>query len=286
MLKIAAYTLTGLGIGFAIATWTGSGSPAPSLEPETTSSVDRRLAALERSLADERQQRASLAESLEGLQASLSELNGERALAQATASSDDSPLLSNTIAFAGPAEDARQQGRRRFEIGDRRLNEQSQLERYVEAGLTPERAQWIQQRTSELRMEALQARYDAQRDGVALSLRSGLSVDETLRAELGDSDYEQYLEAQGRSTRVGIGSVLASSPAEQAGLQSGDQVVSYAGQRVFAMDELTALTFEGQPGENVVVDVLRDGQQIQLYLPRGPIGITAGGRARAIRVRP
>ena len=51
-------------------------------------------------------------------------------------------------------------------------------------------------------------------------------------------------------------------------------------QRVFDMDELNNLTIDGQPGETVAVDVLRGGQPMQLYLPRGPIGITGGGRFR------
>jgi len=106
------------------------------------------------------------------------------------------------------------------------------------------------------------------------------SVGQTLRTELGDGDYERYRDALGLPAAIGIGSVLASSPAERAGLQSGDEIVSYGGQRVFDMDELNGLTIEGQPGETVAVDVLRDGQPIQLYLPRGPIGITGGGRFR------
>jgi hypothetical protein len=39
---------------------------------------------------------------------------------------------------------------------------------------------------------------------------------------------------------------------------------------------LNQLILDGSPGQTVVVDVLRDGQQIQVYVPRGPIGITSG----------
>jgi serine protease Do len=75
---------------------------------------------------------------------------------------------------------------------------------------------------------------------------------------------------------VNVGNVLASSPAESAGLRSGDEIVSYAGERVFDMRELNRLTLEGQRGESVLVEVLRDGQRQQLILPRGPVGITGG----------
>ena len=37
------------------------------------------------------------------------------------------------------------------------------------------------------------------------------------------------------------------------------------------------VTLEGTPGESVVVDVRRGGQNVQLVMPRGPIGITGGG---------
>jgi S1-C subfamily serine protease len=74
--------------------------------------------------------------------------------------------------------------------------------------------------------------------------------------------------------------VLPGSPGEKAGLRAGDEVVSYAGQRVFNVGELNSLTFEGTPGESVVVDVVRDGQQLQLVVPRGPIGIGGGAFRR------
>jgi membrane-associated protease RseP (regulator of RpoE activity) len=152
-----------------------------------------------------------------------------------------------------------------------------QVERLIAAGFSPDRAEWIDRRTQELRMQALQAQYDAQRDGRPLEPGAVLAGERTLRAELGEADYERYLEAVGRPTSVGVQGLLASSPAEAAGLKSGDQIVSYAGQRVFDLRELNALTLEGKAGESVVVEVRRDGQTLQLVMPRGPIGIFGGG---------
>ena len=51
-------------------------------------------------------------------------------------------------------------GRGRF--GD---SDEERLERLMDAGFSADRAMWINQRTAELRMEALQAQYDAARDG-------------------------------------------------------------------------------------------------------------------------
>jgi C-terminal processing protease CtpA/Prc len=76
--------------------------------------------------------------------------------------------------------------------------------------------------------------------------------------------------------------VLASSSAERSGLQAGDQIVSYAGTRVFEMSELNALTRQGNPGESVTVEVQRNGQPVQVQVPRGVLGVQGvqGGGGR------
>jgi len=51
-----------------------------------------------------------------------------------------------------------------------------------------------------------------------------------------------------------------------------------AGERVFDIRDLNELTLEGTAGQSVVVEVRRDGQQVQLVMPRGPLGISGGFR--------
>ena len=68
---------------------------------------------------------------------------------------------------------------------------------------------------------------------------------------------------------------MAASPAERAGLQPGDQIVSYDGERVFSTFELMQHTMASGDGD-VVVDVLRNGATMQIVLPRGPIGVEIG----------
>ena len=147
---------------------------------------------------------------------------------------------------------------------------------------------WINLRMQELRMEALQAQYDAAREGRPLDAARELAGERTLRTELGDADYENYLQALNRPTSVSVMDVLASSPGERSGLKSGDEVIAYDGKRVFDVRDLNALTLEGTAGESVVVEVRRDGQRIQLVMPRGPVGITsaAGGIMRGLRGPP
>ena len=105
-----------------------------------------------------------------------------------------------------------------------------------------------------------------------------VDVQAALRSELGDAEYERYLTGTGRPTEVQVMDVLASSPAEKAGLQPGDQIVSYAGTRVYDMRELEGLTRQGTPGESVTVEVKRNGQSVQVQVQRGVLGVEGGGR--------
>lgn len=156
----------------------------------------------------------------------------------------------------------------------REARREQQLERLVQAGFTRERAEWIERRTQELTLQAQQAQYDAQRSGQPLR---GADTDNALRKEMGDAEYERYLKAMGQRTEVQVMDVLASSTAERAGLKAGDQIVSYAGQRVFDMRDLNALTRQGTPGEPVTVEVQRNGQTVQVQVTRGVLGVESGG---------
>jgi hypothetical protein len=286
MLKAAAFLVAGLTLGFVLASLNGSGDdppgPTAAAFAAATGSADRtvapRLAALEQALIDERRARELLTRQLTELEASLRAIQPADFAAENGSGNGLERAPSDAPGIPVP-----EAIRSRFALGERRFDDSNLIESLVEAGLATDRAQWIVDRSNQLRMEALQSRYDAQRDGVAPGLRAAVNLNDTLRSELGDSDYEKYLTAMGQSTRVGVGSVLASSPAEQAGLQPGDQVVAYGGQRVYNMNDLTELTFEGQPGEAVVVNIERDGQPMQIYLPRGPIGITGGAGFRRRR---
>ena len=147
----------------------------------------------------------------------------------------------------------------------------------VEAGFTPDRAAWIVQREDELRLAAMQARFDAQRSGDPQAMaEAGALAANGMRNELGDLEYEQYLEGYGRPTTVGVGAVIESSPGQLAGLQSGDQIVRYDGERVFSYSDINAQQLQGEPGESIVIDILRNGTPMQIVMPRGPIGIQAG----------
>ena len=143
----------------------------------------------------------------------------------------------------------------------------------------PSQASRIVRREAELQMDALQVRYDAERSGEPADyFRSRNSANDALREELGDADYERYLKANNRSTSISISSVIDSSPAQAAGLQPGDEIVRYDGERVFSMSDLSQQAIDGVPGQNVAVDIVRNGVAMQVVMPRGPVGISGGRR--------
>lgn len=152
----------------------------------------------------------------------------------------------------------------------------ARVARLEAAGFAPHEADWIIEQENHMRLEALQQQWEQRRETVAEGEPHAAAVN-PLRRELGDDGYERYLAATGAPTRVTVGRLIERSPGAIAGLQPGDEIVRYDGRRVFSMGELNAATLQGEPGERVVVDVVRDGTPMQLTVNRGPIGIT--GRA-------
>lgn len=156
----------------------------------------------------------------------------------------------------------------------RERQQQRDLDRLVQAGFTPERAQWIARRTEELRVAQMEAQFEAQRSGQRVQV---VDPDQALRKEMGDAEYERYLTATGRPTEVRVMDVLASSSAERSGIKPGDEILAYNGTRVFDTRELNALTMAGTPGQTTIVEVRRNGQTLQVSVPSGPLGVTAPG---------
>ena len=228
-----------------------------------------RIAALERAVSEERQARQLLQEEVIILTAELESLFDVR---QVPAARDEATEeLQNRESSTTSS-----QRRRDFET---RNSPERRLDRLIESGFTPVEAEWILEREQQLQMEALQARYDAGRAGdPADFFRDRFSTSSQMREELGDNGYERYLEASGRPTNVEISSVIGSSPAQSAGLQPGDEIVRYAGERVFSMTDINMASMEGEPGQNVVVDIVRDGVPMQVVMPRGPLGVSGGRR--------
>lgn len=168
------------------------------------------------------------------------------------------------------------------------LNPAVTTDNLVKAGIDAELAADIVRRRNEIDMQLLELRDRAAREGFFGTERY---VDEvnalraqnpSLRDEIGDDNYDSYLFASRQTNRVRAVSVMMGSPAEMAGMQDGDLIVSYDGRKMFNYGELQEATSRGERGEYVNVTVLRNGQLQNLWVPRGPLGIRLG----SVRMRP
>lgn len=147
----------------------------------------------------------------------------------------------------------------------------------IDAGFDPLRAAWLLDREAQLQLAALDERYKDAANAKPLDhMASRLAARRSLRAEIGDFEYEQYLAATGQSTAVAVTKVLVDSPAHIAGLQVGDEILDYDGVRVFNMLELSDQARKGDPNETVLMNIERNGAPMQLILPRGALGISGG----------
>jgi hypothetical protein len=272
MPKVAIAIAVSLLAGFAVAALMISPpDDSPVAAPEVTefdssADINDRLVALEDAMSAERKARQLLEEELFILYEELESLEGARA-------------ANNAPQVVAEIDDARAREIRARTRGDLASDTDRRRAALIEAGFSAVRADWIIQRESALRMEAMQSRYEAMRSGESSNMvYDFFNPDFTLREEIGDAQYETYLQANGRSTAVDVGAVFNSSPAQTAGLLPGDEITHYDGARVFNTFDLTRQTMEGDAGENVVVNITREGMPMQVVIPRGPLGINTSSR--------
>ena len=154
------------------------------------------------------------------------------------------------------------------------------VEALIETGIPSEQAAFIQSRLDEYDLQQLYLKDRASREGwlntarFRKEQRQAQNAYQELRSEIGDDAYDRMLYALGRANRVVVRDIMQNSSAEQYGLHANDRVYEYGGQRVFTSQELNDLVTQGgDAGELVLVRVMRGEQQLDVYIPRGPIGI-------------
>ena len=151
--------------------------------------------------------------------------------------------------------------------------------RLAAAGFTPQQIETLGRREAAAQMQQVELDDQARREGWVNTARyyqelnNLVSGADTVRSDLGDDAYSRYLFASGRPNRVTVSRVIATSPAEKAGLQHGDVIRSYGGERVFSTQQLVNLRSAGDKGMPVIVEVIRDGELMQIWIPRGAMGI-------------
>ncbi len=235
---------------------------------DSGAATEERIRALEIAVGEERNARQLIEEELRFVLDELEQVRSEetRRRQENTADPEDVRVV-----------EARQTSRQRPR--NELSSPEGRTQALIAAGFSADRAASIVQREAELQMGALQARYDARQSGTRPEPGSlAINPDAALRAELAEAEYVMYRDAYGQPTSVAVGSVMHSSPAQTAGLQAGDRIIRYGGERVFSNRDLNAQTMQGTPGQNVLVEIEREGVPMQVVLPRGPLGISIGGR--------
>ena len=277
MNKIALAVVFSLLAGFAIGAWfSGDEAPdnravelaAPGALPDDASAEDR-LLRLEQIIGEEREARIALEDTLAMLFEEIERLEGAGGLAAA-----------ERLAEEQRQREARATERRspRDRADWLQNYQERRVGRMVAGGFSEDEARRILEQESEASYKALLAAWEAQRNGENIDPIGSMNNPQSiLRGEIGDDAYARYLEAQGQPTSITITQVLSGSPGSSVGLQAGDQLVSYDGERIFNVVDLRDQTLQGNPGETVVIEVDRDGTRMQLTIPRGPIGLTGSG---------
>jgi len=149
----------------------------------------------------------------------------------------------------------------------------------VNVGVDPGKINNLKETYEKAEMDRLYLRDQATREGWINSDRYSKAVAEidnrtkSARNQLSEKEYDAYLYATGRANRVLVASVIGNSPASNAGIQVGDTILKYNNERIYSWNDLTSATNSGNPNETVSVTIVRNGQEQQLYIPRGPIGI-------------
>ncbi len=150
----------------------------------------------------------------------------------------------------------------------------------AEAGISERDAGAIKSRLDELSMQRLYLRDQAQREGwlgkeeYRDEIRRLNTAQNNLEQDFGSDNYSRYLYATGRPNQVNVQSVIDNSPAYNSGMQNGDRLISYDNQSIYDARTIRQGTQRGTAGELVPVVVMRDGQRVEIYVPRGPLGIT------------
>ncbi|MDT8283240.1 MAG: PDZ domain-containing protein, partial [Gammaproteobacteria bacterium] len=135
------------------------------------------------------------------------------------------------------------------------------LDSLLRGGIEPSIAEDIVRRKNSIELKRLELQDRATRENYLDTpryfdeLKDINKDDMSLREELGDERYDDYLFNSKQNNRILISSVMLGSIAEQAGIQKKDVVLSYDNKKMYTWQELKDATSEGQLGEYVSISI-------------------------------
>jgi hypothetical protein len=254
------------GLGWQLGRPAGQGAGA--------AEVEGRLVALQDALAAERTARESLALELAALRAQTDEIAAQLRAGAPTPAANaaaSSAALPPAQAEAAAVADAPQPPL--FDV-----------EALVAGCMHRSDVETLRARWERYQLDGLDLNNRAMREDFFMKPRhreEHFALDAAFRNDVGDDGYDAYLRATGKPNRVAVREVLPAGAGGLAGLEVGDELVEYAGLRVFSTADLQLLTASGRLGETVSLDVLRGGQLLSLRAVRGPLGIVLDPVKRA-----
>jgi len=121
--------------------------------------------------------------------------------------------------------------------------------------------------------------------------RSRWEAERQLEIEMGSESYDQMLYDRGDSNRVTVGWFAPDSVALEAGLQRGDELISYDGIRIYQEGGVRWRNLLAEPGQPMTVEYIRDGELYETVIIRDDkpellSGNTNGMRFEKERVAP
>lgn len=158
---------------------------------------------------------------------------------------------------------------------DKEGEREKEIARFVEGGFSEDEAQWIVEKRENMFLDSLYSQWESRHQRYLEQGSTRKTATEEIRDRLGQEGYERYLKSIGSDVSAVIGGVMEGAPGELAGLKEGDEIISYNGERVYNHMELADISAHGELGEPVTLEIIRNGEKMQIQMERGPLGVNA-----------
>lgn len=215
---------------------------------------EQQLRALTQRLEEESRLRQALAQQVTQLQ---QQLSSQQSMANSVTSVTADPVPLQTAATSYQA--SQQQRQKQMGLSKQQMDDYAVLldQRHLalsELRITARREGW----------------YQTERYHQAMNQ---LIVEKSPSQLLSEDDYDRYIYVRDGKNRVAVKRILKTSAADQAGIEVGDIVFRYNGQRIYSPNDLYSAQAAEISTSLVSVEIKRQGQLLQYSLPKNALGV-------------